>query len=118
MFHSRGLVLDLNVRERVRATFVADQERIALREIARVLGPLQDLDHAPIRVVTLARRVGLVEDIVITGGVAKNKGVPLAIEKKLNIKLQGLNNHDPQIVGALGAALIAADFAVGNAIGL
>ncbi len=63
------------------------------------------------RVVTLAHRVGLVNDIVITGGVAKNQGVQLAIEKKLNIKLQSLNNYDPQIVGALGAALIAADFA-------
>jgi activator of 2-hydroxyglutaryl-CoA dehydratase len=70
------------------------------------------------RVVTLARRVGLTEDIVITGGVAKNRGVQLAIEKKLNIKLQSLNNYDPQIVGALGAALIAADFAAGNAVGL
>jgi predicted CoA-substrate-specific enzyme activase len=68
------------------------------------------------RVSTLARRVGLIEDIIITGGVGKNRGVYDAIEKKLNIKLQSLNSADPQIVGALGAAIIAADFAEGKSI--
>ena len=63
------------------------------------------------RVNALARRIGLIEDIVITGGVGKNRGVYDAIEKKFNIPLHNLNGADPQIVGALGAALIAADFA-------
>ena len=67
------------------------------------------------RVTSLTRRLGLVEDIVITGGVAKNRGVQKAVEKKLNIKLQSFNDADPQLVGALGAALIAADFASGIA---
>lgn len=66
------------------------------------------------RVSALSRRVGLVEDIVITGGVAKNRGVQDSIEKKLKIKLKDLNDTDPQIVGALGAALIATDFAEGK----
>jgi predicted CoA-substrate-specific enzyme activase len=68
------------------------------------------------RVVTLARRVGLTEDIVLTGGVAKNRGVQSAIEQKLKVKLKGLDGIDPQIVGALGAALIAADFAAGESV--
>lgn len=63
------------------------------------------------RVSSLSRRLGIIDDVVMTGGVAKNMGVQNAIEKKLKIKLQKFNSTDPQIVGALGAALIAADFA-------
>jgi activator of 2-hydroxyglutaryl-CoA dehydratase len=69
------------------------------------------------RVASLARRLGLVEKIVITGGVAKNMGVQKAVEKKLNIELQSFNDTDPQLVGALGAALVAADFASGIVVG-
>jgi activator of 2-hydroxyglutaryl-CoA dehydratase len=43
--------------------------------------------------------------------------VQKAIEKKLDVALQSFNDADPQIVGALGAALIAADFASGTAGG-
>jgi predicted CoA-substrate-specific enzyme activase len=68
------------------------------------------------RVASLTRRLGLVEDIVMTGGVAKNQGVQDAIEKKLRIRLQRFDGADPQIVGALGAALIAVDFAEGRAV--
>jgi len=53
----------------------------------------------------------------MTGGVAKNRGVQDALEKKLGVHLTGLNSTDPQVVGALGAALIAADFAKGNGAG-
>jgi len=63
------------------------------------------------RVASLTRRLGLVEDIVMTGGVAKNRGVRMAVEKKLGVVLKDLPGADPQLVGALGAALIAADFA-------
>jgi len=78
-----------------------------------VKGLLQSL---VIRVSSLTQRLGVVEDLVMTGGVAKNKGVQDAIEKKLKIKMQNFNGTDPQIVGALGAAVIAADFAEGKAV--
>ena len=52
----------------------------------------------------------------MTGGVAKNRGVQRAIEDKLRIKVKHFNGVDPQIVGALGAALIAADFAAGKTV--
>ena len=68
------------------------------------------------RVAALSRRLGLIEDVVMTGGVAKNSGVQKAIEEKLKISLKRFNGTDPQIVGALGAALIAADFAEGKAV--
>ena len=69
------------------------------------------------RVASLTRRLGLEEDIVMTGGVAKNRGVQDAIEKKLNVRMLRFNGTDPQLVGALGAAIIAADFAEGKAVG-
>jgi predicted CoA-substrate-specific enzyme activase len=63
------------------------------------------------RVSSLTRRLGLVEDIVMTGGVAKNRGVRVAVEKKLGVKMKEFEGADPQLVGAMGAALIAGDFA-------
>jgi predicted CoA-substrate-specific enzyme activase len=71
-----------------------------------VRGLLQSLAS---RVASLGRRLGLVEDVVMTGGVAKNDGVRDAIEKRLQVELKGLNGTDPQLVGAIGAALIAAE---------
>jgi predicted CoA-substrate-specific enzyme activase len=55
--------------------------------------------------VELLNRVGINEDVVITGGVAKNIGVIKGLESRigLNVKVP----RDPQIVGALGAALTA-----------
>ncbi|NVM27759.1 MAG: CoA activase [Candidatus Helarchaeota archaeon] len=60
------------------------------------------------RIVSLVNRIGLKEDVTITGGVAKNIGVVKSIEKKLNLKVKKVP-IDPQLVGALGAALFAKD---------
>ena len=62
------------------------------------------------RVAALAKRVGIEPEVVITGGVAKNAGVIEAVGKKLGRKLASFPpGVDPQIIGALGAALIARD---------
>lgn len=50
-----------------------------------------------------------VETIALTGGVAKNSGVVKALEEKLGATLA--IPPQPQLTGALGAALIADDFA-------
>jgi activator of 2-hydroxyglutaryl-CoA dehydratase len=55
------------------------------------------------RVEGLLRRTGIREDFVISGGIAKNVGVVRLLEKKLNLKANIC--HEPQIVGALGAAI-------------
>jgi predicted CoA-substrate-specific enzyme activase len=60
------------------------------------------------RIVSLVNRIGLREDLTITGGVAKNVGVVAAIEEKLKLKIKKVP-IDPQIIGALGAALFAKD---------
>jgi activator of 2-hydroxyglutaryl-CoA dehydratase len=53
----------------------------------------------------LASRVGVREDVVLTGGVAKNLGVKKALEEKLGLTIKV--PEEPQIVGALGAAVLA-----------
>ena len=56
------------------------------------------------RVAGLAMRVGILEKVVLTGGVAHNSGIIRALERELGVKLT-IPEH-PQITGALGAALL------------
>lgn len=58
------------------------------------------------RVVSLLERIGIEKEFGITGGIAKNKGMIVRLERELGIKSLS-PAIDPQIVGALGAALIA-----------
>ena len=46
------------------------------------------------------------EDVALTGGCAKNEGLARALEGKLGVSVKKLP-QDPQIAGAVGAALIA-----------
>lgn len=57
------------------------------------------------RVAGLALRVGVVPEACLTGGVAQNTGIIRALEHELRCSLQ--IPADPQITGALGAALLA-----------
>jgi predicted CoA-substrate-specific enzyme activase len=57
------------------------------------------------RVSVLVEHVGVKERVMMSGGVAKNVGVVRALENELHTTL--LIPKDPQLVGALGAALIA-----------
>ena len=54
---------------------------------------------------SLMRRVGLEPDFMMTGGVAKNPGVVRAVESRIGGKLYIC--PEPEIVGAVGAALYA-----------
>lgn len=103
----------MSARERITisnmcATF-AETEVISLlaegKEKPEVLGAV----HAAIasRTVGLVARVGQREPIVMTGGVAKNIAAVRHIEAALGVTLR--IPPDPQIAGALGAALFALD---------
>jgi bzd-type benzoyl-CoA reductase Q subunit len=59
------------------------------------------------RIMTLLERIGVEEDFAITGGISKNKGVVKRLEKEVGIKIMETSKYDPQIAGALGAALFA-----------
>jgi len=59
-----------------------------------------------LRVAALVRRVGAEDAVSMSGGVAKNAGVRRELERALGLRLRACA-VDPQVVGALGAALIA-----------
>jgi (R)-2-hydroxyacyl-CoA dehydratese activating ATPase len=59
------------------------------------------------RVLGMVNRVGIEEEVTLTGGVAKNEGVARALEERLGVKM--FIPPEPQIIGALGAALLARD---------
>jgi predicted CoA-substrate-specific enzyme activase len=60
------------------------------------------------RVVALLKRVGIVDKFVITGGIGKNVGVVTKIGERIG-GLEITVPTEPQIAGALGAALFALD---------
>lgn len=57
------------------------------------------------RVASMAKRVKIVSPVMMTGGVAKNKGLVKALERRLMKKI--LIAESAQVVGAIGAALLA-----------
>jgi (R)-2-hydroxyacyl-CoA dehydratese activating ATPase len=65
------------------------------------------------RVAGMAQRLGRAERVAFTGGVALNAGVGQALEILLGVPLQV--PPQPQLTGALGAALLAAERAAGEA---
>lgn len=58
------------------------------------------------RVAGLARRVGLRPEVALTGGCAKNQGFSEELSRRLRMDILTLP-FDPQLVGALGAAVLA-----------
>lgn len=87
----------------------AETEIISLvsegKEIADIISAL----HQAVanRAASMARGILVAPDAVMTGGVAKNSGMFSALEKALGVKLHGVKH--PQINGAIGAAIFAAD---------
>jgi len=55
----------------------------------------------------LLKRVGIEKDFAITGGISKNSGMVAKIAEKVG--LEPMLCEDPQLIGALGAALYAKD---------
>jgi activator of 2-hydroxyglutaryl-CoA dehydratase len=58
------------------------------------------------RCFTLLKRIGMRPQVTVTGGCAKNKGLVKSLSKILNMDVTDLP-VDPQIIGALGAAVFA-----------
>ncbi len=67
-----------------------------------------------VRSLSLLRRVGIEKDFSITGGISKNKGMVKKLTEKVG--MEPLLCEDPQLVGALGAALFAAEHLSGTGI--
>ena len=57
------------------------------------------------RIISMCKRIGIEREVVATGGVALNKGIISILSKELGFEI--LVPENPQIVAALGAAIIA-----------
>jgi benzoyl-CoA reductase subunit D len=55
----------------------------------------------------MVRKVGFENDVVLIGGVAKNPAFVETMKRNLQTEVKVLD--EPEYVGALGAALVAAD---------
>jgi predicted CoA-substrate-specific enzyme activase len=59
------------------------------------------------RIISLCKRIGITKEVAVTGGVALNEGIVKILEQELNFEV--LRPESPQIVAALGAAILAAE---------
>lgn len=59
------------------------------------------------RIAGMFTRTGVEDEVFFSGGVAKNIGMRKALEETLEKKIVVSSEEDPQLVGALGAALLA-----------
>jgi (R)-2-hydroxyacyl-CoA dehydratese activating ATPase len=59
------------------------------------------------RMSTLVSSIGIEREVCMTGGVAKNSGVVSSLEKALGIRIKKTRRDDPQLAGAIGAAIYA-----------
>ena len=90
-------------------TVFAESEVISLRAQGRSKEDIAAglVDSIARRVAAMARPMGLKDHVALVGGVAKNEGIRAALERELGVKL--FVPDQPQITGALGAALIASE---------
>ncbi len=65
-------------------------------------------DNVAREIMHLVRGVGIENDIAVTGGTAKNVGLVRCLEKYLGAGVVRFQ-VDPQLIGAIGAAVLAAD---------
>jgi predicted CoA-substrate-specific enzyme activase len=88
-------------------TIFAETEMVSLRAEGRNREDLVAGIHRAVasRVTVMGRTIGYSEQVVFTGGVAKNIGVKNALEAGIGLPI--LIPEEPQIMGALGAALLA-----------
>jgi activator of 2-hydroxyglutaryl-CoA dehydratase len=59
------------------------------------------------KMVELLMRLGVEKEFAITGGQAKNIGTVKRVEKELGMEALKWADVDPQLAGAIGAALFA-----------
>jgi predicted CoA-substrate-specific enzyme activase len=97
-------------------TVFAESEVISLVAQAEPIEDILNGIHRAVgyRITGLLDQVGVEPELTMTGGVAKNIGIVRKIQEKTGLKMN--IPDEPQIVGALGAALIARDHLVGRKI--
>jgi predicted CoA-substrate-specific enzyme activase len=88
-------------------TVFAETEVVSLRARGKSREDLLGGIHKAMvsRIMSMVKTLGYAKEVVLTGGVAKNTGVKHFIEEEIKMKI--MVPEEPQITGALGAALIA-----------
>ncbi len=90
-------------------TIFAESEMVSLRAEGRTREDLIAGIHKAVaqRTFVMARKINFRKEAIFTGGVAKNAGMVKAMEDVIGFKM--MVPEEPQIIGALGAALFAAE---------
>lgn len=114
----------LSARSRSPITFASACTVWAQADVIQYLNdkvPAEDIaaginNAMAVRVSVLANNIGIERDVCMTGGVAKNTGVVSALESLIGIRLRKIKKADPQLAGAIGAALFGLDRIKGGAV--
>lgn len=61
------------------------------------------------KITSIARRIDVLPEVAMVGGVAKNVVVKSEVEKHLGLEFADLGGIDPRVVAAFGAALLAGE---------
>ena len=109
-FGAASLRSDKTIPMNAQCTVFAESEVVSLihantpkEDIAKAV-----LDAVASRVTAMARRIGIEDDVVLIGGMVHNPGFVQSLQTALGVDKLLLPDL-PEYVGALGAALIAAD---------
>jgi len=91
-------------------TVFAESEVISLISQGKEKGEIIAGLHQSIarRIASMVQRMGSLNRITFTGGVARNEGVRKSLEQQIGVPV--LVPEDCQMAGAIGAALLAQDF--------
>ena len=75
-------------------------------DIVKHIGIVAGINFSVVsRIMALAKRIGITKDVAVTGGVALNDGLVAILEGEMGFSV--LVPEEPQMVTALGAAIIA-----------
>lgn len=95
------------------AVFAQDDVLLLLRQGVHINDILAGVCEAMAeRVQTIILKLGLQEDFAVCGGIAKNIGIVKRLER--NFGVTAYVPREPQLAGALGAALFAMDLITGT----
>jgi predicted CoA-substrate-specific enzyme activase len=106
-FSKKSLVSRMPVKINSMCTVFAESEVISLLAQGASLEDVSAGVHDSVarRIKAMVERVRVAKEVVFTGGAAKSIAMKKALENSLGVKLTV--PEEPQIVGALGAAIIA-----------
>jgi len=88
-------------------TVFAETEMVSLRAHGEKREDIVAGIHkaAASRIISMGRSVGFRKEVMLTGGVSKNRGIKKFLEDQIGLEI--IIPEEPQIAGALGAALLA-----------